>query len=99
MRRQRPETAAAPAAAAEASAAAPGAAALRSSLGDERYTELKDFARRYQRGEVDADAFYEHAKYLCDGDAGKVMALVAHLPNDETRRAELLAAHAERLAM
>jgi hypothetical protein len=83
----------------ETRGSAPGAAALRSSLGDERYTELKDFARRYQRGEVDADAFYEHAKYLCDGDAGKVMALVAHLPNDETRRAELLAAHAERLAM
>ena len=83
----------------ETRGSAPGAAALRSSLGDERYTELKDFARRYQRGEVDADAFYEHAKYLCDGDAGKVMALVAHLPNDETRRAELLAAHAARLAM
>ena len=47
---------------------------------------------------MDADSFYEHAKYLCDGDAGKVMALASHLP-DAARRAELLAAHAERLAM
>ena len=59
---------------------------------------MKELARFFQRGEVDADSFYEHAKYLCDGDAGKVMALASHLP-DAARRAELLAAHAERLAM
>ena len=82
----------------ETRGSAPGAAALRSELGEERYTQLKEFARCFQRGEVDADSFYEHAKYLCDGDAGKVMALASHLP-DEARRAELLAAHAERLAM
>jgi len=82
----------------ETRGSAPGAAALRSELGEERYSQLKEFARCFQRGEVDADSFYEHAKYLCDGDAGKVMALASHLP-DAARRAELLAAHAERLAM
>ena len=82
----------------ETRGSAPGAAALRSELGEERGSQLKEFARCFQRGEVDAESFYEHAKYLCDGDAGKVMALASHLP-DEARRAELLAAHAERLAM
>ena len=74
---------------------APTAAALRTSLGESAYETLRSSARRYQRGETTADAFYDEAMEACGGCWAPLVELACHLPC-VAKRSELLACHARR---
>ena len=79
----------------ESRGSAPAAAALRSSLGEDVYLALRSSARRYQRGEMTAEAFYDEATVACGGCWAPIVEITSHLPC-QGKRSELLACHARR---